>query len=549
MIDLDRTMFFKARFEIETPQGEDVLWSLVLSVRDWSLRKARRDGYSLPQEMRFWSKLKSGEMLESPDGSVRLYAALHHGEFAQTWACQHVEDQRAPGCAPRRWITEVGFEGHSVDRGTVSIITMFSDMPGYIGPLQPVPKPNVPKLIASMLENDRLVCTIDGCEFGLAPVEFLCSDAPGIHERLANPYREVPAIVISPTRAGECLIDPEVLASQLGPNATVFYTVDCGAMDALNAEFEDESLRCYGGAVRVYAPHPHFGILGDGFNHRFFSAADIRGQGAEYYMAILRRALAEDVLARDTSVRIEDVNRLNRNAGKELAFKRRAEQIQDMALDQVKEMLDEAEGLARLAEDECDAMREELRQSRQANHDLEARIAWLEHALDSQGGSAAEDGAATAIAGASELTIPAIARLFVSAFPDRIDFSERGWASLEDCRYEPRAFWSALHSMCTVLYPLYRDGATDKIGEFNSRSRFKFARGEGPQTRANSKFMREREDVYQGRRLFIEPHICSSVGDPNSPQFIRIYFNWDEETERLVIGDTKHLTNCTTRKL
>lgn len=220
-----------------------------------------------------------------------------------------------------------------------------------------------------------------------------------------------------------------------------------------------------------------------------------------------------------------------------------------MALDQVKEMLDEAEGLARLAEDECDAMREELRQSRRANHDLEARIAWLEHALDSQGGSAAEDGAATAMADTSELTISAIARLFVSAFPDRIDFSERGWASLEDCRYEPRAFWSALHSMCTVLYPLYRDGATDKIGEFNSRSRFKFARGEGPQTRANSKFMREREDEYQGRRLFIEPHICSSVGDPNSPQFIRIYFNWDEETERLVIGDTKHLTNCTTRKL
>ena len=139
---------------------------------------------------------------------------------------------------------------------------------------------------------------------------------------------------------------------------------------------------------------PHFGILGDGFNHRFFSAADIRGQGTEYYMAILRRALAEDVLARDTSVRIEDVNRLNRNAGKELAFKRRTEQIQDMALDQVKEMLDEAEGLARLAEDECDAMREELRQSRRANHDLEARIAWLEHALDSQGGSAAGDGAA-----------------------------------------------------------------------------------------------------------------------------------------------------------
>ncbi len=133
-------------------------------------------------------------------------------------------------------------------------------------------------------------------------------------------------------------------------------------MDALNEEFEDESLRCYGGAVRVYAPHPHFGILGDGFNHRFFSAADIRGQGAEYYMAILRRALAEDVLARDSSVRIEELNRLNSNAGKELAFKRRAEQIQDMALDQVEEMLDEADGLARLGVCECDPFCEELTQ-------------------------------------------------------------------------------------------------------------------------------------------------------------------------------------------
>ncbi len=66
MIDLDRKRFFKARFDIEAPQGEDVLWSLGLSVRDWSVRTARRDGYSLPQEMRFWSKRKSGEVLESP---------------------------------------------------------------------------------------------------------------------------------------------------------------------------------------------------------------------------------------------------------------------------------------------------------------------------------------------------------------------------------------------------------------------------------------------------------------------------------------------------
>lgn len=89
----------------------------------------------------------------------------------------------------------------------------------------------------------------------------------------------------------------------------------------------------------------------------------------------------------------------------------------------------------------------------------------------------------------------------------------------------------------------------DIAGEFNRCSRFRFARGEGPQTRANNRLMRERDDVYQGRAISIEPHISSSTGDPCNPQFIRIYFAWDEETGRLVIGDTKHLTNSTTRKL
>ncbi len=46
MIDLDRTMFFKARFEIEAPQGEDVLWSLVLSSKSRRLKARMSCGLS-----------------------------------------------------------------------------------------------------------------------------------------------------------------------------------------------------------------------------------------------------------------------------------------------------------------------------------------------------------------------------------------------------------------------------------------------------------------------------------------------------------------------
>lgn len=551
MLDLDRTMFFKSKFEIEAPAGRDALWSLIMSVRGWSLSKARRDGYSLPEDIREWSRFKRGEAIESSDGGVRLYSALHRGERASTWACRHMEDQRVPGWAPRRWFTEVGFEGFSAEAGVVSIITMYSDMPGFIGPLQPEPAPNVPGLIARILENDLLTCRVDGREFALGPREFAVDDAAAAFDIIADPNRAVPVVMVSPTRAGERLVDPATLAAHVGPNAFVLSARDCESMDALNSRFRIDGLGCYGGAVRVYAPHPHLDIVGDGMNHRFFSAADIRRNGEDCYTRMLRRALAQDVHAWETSIRIEDVKRLNRNASRERAFKRRSEEIQDMALEQVAEMLDDADLRLHEAETQRDGALDQLRACKQVVYDLEAKSSMLESALSAHGARSrgGQDGLSTVLDGAAELSVPVIGRLFAAAYPDRIDFSERGWASLEDCSYDPRAFWSAMHSMCCVLYPLYRDDVADIAGEFNRCSRFRFARGEGPQTRANNRLMRERDDVYQGRAISIEPHISSSTGDPCSPQFIRIYFAWDEETCRLVIGDTKHLANSTTRKL
>lgn len=554
MLDLDRTMFFKAKFDVQADPGVDALWSVVLSVRDWTLAKAQRDGYSMPVGMREWSRLKAGETMCSPGGSVRLYAALHREGEVGTWACQHVEDQRCAGCAPRRWITEVGFEGRDLDSGTVSIITMYSDLPGFMGPLQPAPRPNIPLLMEKLLENDMLSCTVEGLPLALHPIEFGPRGADRLRNFLALPHRETPVVVVAPTRSGELPIDPEAITAQLGPNAFVCFTRDAAALDALNGPLEPNELECRPGSLRIYAPQPHFDVLGDGINHRFFSAAALREDGGAGCLAILRRALAQDVHARDTSIRMEDVKRLNRRSSRERASRRREEEIQDLAIEQMAQMVEQAEGDAREVEaeldaalDECDAVRDELARARAEIHELELKNASLEWSLAQRG--EALPSAREAMERASELTVFDIGRIFVEAFPDRIDFSDRGWSSLEVCTYEPKAFWSALHSMCTVLYPLYRQGSANMSAEFGANSKFRLARGEGPQTRANGKLMRQREDFYQGRPLCIEPHISSSTGDPNSPQFIRIYFGWDAESAKLVIGETRHLTNATTRKL
>lgn len=103
--------------------------------------------------------------------------------------------------------------------------------------------------------------------------------------------------------------------------------------------------------------------------------------------------------------------------------------------------------------------------------------------------------------------------------------------------------------MGTILHPLFATGkGGDIVAGFNSRSTFDYARGEGMQTRKDAKLMALRKDTYQGREIDIEPHISSSNSDPSSDRFIRIYFAWDQESGKLVIGSCgEHMDNYTTR--
>ena len=62
--------------------------------------------------------------------------------------------------------------------------------------------------------------------------------------------------------------------------------------------------------------------------------------------------------------------------------------------------------------------------------------------------------------------------------------------------------------------------------------------------------MAQREDTYNGRKIFIEKHISSSTGDPSSKNFLRLYFDYDTPSEKIVIGQCGgHMNNYTTKSL
>ena len=551
MLDLNRTMFYKTEFNILAPKGQDALWSVVLKIRGWIADKARRSSYRFPCDNATWTSLKNGARAKAEGADVEMYSSLHIEEGVYTWACRFAENvDLKDGSAPRQWLTEVGFKGRSLEEGTFSLVLSYSDRAGFIGPLQAVPGRSIPKLVDYLLKDDALDCTVSGINVKSGPVEVGSENAQEMLGIIANTDRGIPVVFASPGTLGQPLVDPHELHRALGPNALVCYATGLQAAEAMNSLLKPLRLACFGGAVRVYATQPRVDEPLDHARHRFVAASAIREHGEDYVVDMLRRALAQDVHFWQSMLRVDDVKHLNRESVRERRIAELKRRFQDEALE---EMLSAEEATEALKQ-ESDLAREENSQLREEVHNLRARCQSYEAAFAGASASDGEGRLAEIVRAARRLppaTAEETARRAVAAFPDRIDFTERGWDSCGECRTDSAVLWAAIHDMCTILHPLYAGSeSVDMAREFNSRSTFSLARGEGRMTRKSPKTMASRKDVYQGRDIFIEPHVKSSTGNQKDPSFVRIYFDWDEASGKLVVGDCGgHLENHSTRSV
>lgn len=550
LIDLNRTMFFKASFDIEAQPGNDALWVMLMDLRGWLRGKANRDGYTMDWDNKTWSGVKSGDSIQNPDGSVRLNSRLHINGSALTWA-GHLTEIQDPGngCAPRQWVTEIGFAGETLERGRVSIVLSYGDRPGFIGDLQPEPSPTIPLLVRNLLSDSRLTCSVKGAPLSMEAHAFACAQTA--YDMIVDPQREIPVILVAPGPDGAPSIDPAAIAASLGPNAAVLYPASPQTIDQLNALLSAHNLECRSGAVRIYGSAPQLNRPGEFSRHRFIPHKDIETRGARATIAMLRRALAQDVHFWQEALRMEDVQRLNRASTHERRIAQLKETYEDTALTEIlsaDERAEEAEAIAEQAMAENDALRREDRE-------LESRCQCYELAFRNSKAASAGMGEALLdhVRAMPELpTSPdEVAKLALTAFSDRLDFSERGWKSLDDCEASPETLWQALYALATYARPYLAGHSTeDPIASIRDNTPFRFARSEGMQTRKDPRLMALRDDTYHGRKIRIEPHIASKNSDPSKPTFIRVYFAFDQTSGKIVIGDCGgHLDNYTTQSL
>lgn len=566
MLDLNSTLFYKAKLQVQTQNSEqDLLWNLVLKIRNWMIPKWKRNNEQIPERMAIWSKWKKGSNFSSENNVVHFKSVYHHDtKGLEFWACKIVESWPSEnGCAPREWTTEIGFQPESDgEKVSISIVIYYNDRPGFIGPCQSIPEASIPKIIKMLVQDPMLKCTVDGYLFDLKAIHLVPGMFPEFWKVVCDKKREIPIIYISPRRVDEnsnqanCLLDPSKLVEVLGPNAFVYYSNDIDFSREMTQLCAPPDLGCYSGALRVYAPHLDIENENESYRHRLITARMISEMGEEVY-TILRRALAQDVHFYDKMFRVEDCKELNDRIDAE---KRRQEYRCKLEND----LLETAVEKESCLQAELNKIVDERLEWEIAQEGYEDKIKELKN--DLRLSQAMEDVYRNEVRVSSERkkaldcvrmiekypeSPQEIATYFEAHFPDRIAFTNRGKASLNDCTTSSEVLWDALYQMATTLYDLFEDDdivLVDK--EFNQKSKLQMARSEGKMTRKDATLLRQYVDTYCGKEIDIQAHIKTSEIRDTNPKFLRIYFYYDSDIHKIIIGSCgKHLDNYTTQKI
>lgn len=545
MHDLSLTLFYKTSIDIEsTDENGDALWSLVCDIRRWMTRKWKQHGVDIPRDNATWSKFKAVSHFADADNTVQFVSAICYAENGKhKWACSITENITKKGCAARKWVTEIGLSCESQTRGTVSLVLSYGDQPGFLGPCQEKPGASVPGIVRNLMSDKRLKCSVSGVELQREARELKTGMFPLFWTLLSDPERDTPVIFISPKTdegGSELLVDPQELADAVGPSALVYYATDIDFIEEMLATIPCYSYRCSNGTVRAYAPHPHVDNPTDQYRHRYFTSTQIGEIGADALVSMFRRAYAQDVHFYETMVRTDVVRDMVYRSSLMKRVDRRVEEAEEAALD----MAGDIEEQLTQKVNEVEALKDENSQLKSDVHSLELKVSSYEAAF--RYGS--PDSEKPREVWAWPHTPREVVDAFQRACDDKIVFTQRAIDSLDDCRSSAETIWSALYDLRTIAYELYvADERMDIAKEFNARSKFKYARSAGMMTRKNSSLMQQYFDEYDGRQINVETHIKSGNKEAD-PKFIRIYFAYDEQTERLVVSYIgAHLDNYSTQ--
>ena len=495
-----------------------------------------------------------------------------------------------------------------------SVILSYIDQPGFLGCYRKEPSPSVPKLIRIMANDERLFCSKSGLNIEDMNALISMDGRAGsinIHSfwrLVCKSDRSYPIVLLCLDRGGKAAVDRSSIQT-LYPNVFVCIPDSRRTQYELSRMCPVKGLECGPGvALRIYDVYPRLNIdylSSDLLRHRFFTwdqAGELNNSELDSLEMILRRALAEDVRTSEldaivslrgvqSDIREKKLREQLRQTDNEMAsFRQRFEEQRQLNDAQRAEYESRMRDLEKtnngISKDEIQGLRDMLKAEKEHSRKSEAaanefmeiaadferandRLKNERYGLEQQllslkkrrvGKTGNEDSLFVRLA--SDIMVPTsndrlrlrIVNLFAERFDERICVTDSALRSVErDCVTSPTLLFVAMWQMCGPLYSVW---ASDEVGNIEDRYKqadgyitgFKAPLGEGTSTRNDKELMALRRIRFEGRDYLIEPHL--GYGNKDDERSIRIYYCWDREKQRLIIGHIgKHLDNATTRKL
>lgn len=564
MMDLAARVFYKAHFDIvcETDNLDLLRDVIVADLAAWLTRKYRG-------AIRYWNWAQFAEYGKFDAENHRLIAntTSFKEEDSRYWACKIEEFEDSPDDddyvttlkkAPRIWTTEVGFEQSSPGRATISYVCYYTDKAGFIGIIDNTPISNTPGFVRNLLYCAKRPFHCEIGNIALSPVPVRLS--PGMGDQFAatikDSERKVPIILVMPLSSGDADVQQfpsRELAKNVMGNALVYEAVDSCVSEELTY-FLDRPYWCLPGQIRIYWPEGNNVVR----RNRYLTAEEVEAIGSDAVINIFRRVLSTDIRYYESKemFRMEDCDecyRQSRISNLRSQYQAVRESIaKEKAIGaETQEQFELANELLALADEEkkdlqhrIDGLDLELTEAKQELWRVKAHNEYLANYQERARGIEAS---LSNIRNCNKLPSSAcdVAQFFKGVFCDTIDFTDRGFRSLSTCVTRPEILWECFFAMATKLIELYRNNTPEIENAFRIATGWDMARGEGSQTRNNTALMALRNDKYQGRSIKIEPHVRKRTKD-NSPDCVRVYFCYDNVSDRIIIGHVgNHLDNHT----
>lgn len=128
-----------------------------------------------------------------------------------------------------------------------------------------------------------------------------------------------------------------------------------------------------------------------------------------------------------------------------------------------------------------------------------------------------------------------VVNYFLRVFGDRIAFTERGRKTACKCSVRPDGLWYYLYCMATKLYEIYQAHNPDVEAAFVEATGIESAMCEKKLSHKDNRIMNLRNDSYEGKDIFVEPHVKLHPARSGADHQ-RIYYCFDYELGLIIIG-------------